>query len=173
VQSSHSGAPLTDTDPTPEAQTSALSPAQLADLEAIATLKARYFRLLDTRDWDAFADLFTDDCVHHLPSDSPIPTVDNATYFPMLRASLLPGTSVHHGHMPEITLTGPDTATGIWAMSDVVDAEPPDRPAVHIEGYGHYIETYRKDEHGTWRISSKSNDRLWLDRDRPDPRQRS
>jgi SnoaL-like domain len=158
-----------------DARTAAWAPfsaGQLADLEAIATLKARYFRLLDTRDWAGFEDVFTADCVHHLPSDSPIPTLDNTAYFPMLRASLLPGTSVHHGHMPEITLTGPDTATAIWAMSDVVDAEPEGRPAVHIEGYGHYVETYCKDRHGTWRISSKSNERLWLDRDRADPRKR-
>jgi hypothetical protein len=75
--------------------------------------------------------------VHHLPSDSPIATLDDTAYFPMRGATLPPRTSVHHGHLPEITLTGPDTATAIWAMSD-----------------------------------SKSNERLWLDRDRPDPRKR-
>ena len=39
----------------------------LWDIEQIKQLKARYFRLLDTKDWDAFAELFTDDCEHHLP----------------------------------------------------------------------------------------------------------
>ncbi|MBI0293347.1 nuclear transport factor 2 family protein [Streptomyces sp. PRKS01-29] len=28
--------------------------------------------------------------------------------------------SVHHGHMPEIEITGPDTASGIWAMEDLL-----------------------------------------------------
>ena len=35
---------------------------QLWDIEQSKQFKARYFRLLDTKDWDAFADLFTDDC---------------------------------------------------------------------------------------------------------------
>ena len=35
--------------------------AALFDLEALRTLKARYFRLLDTKDWVGFAQLFTPD----------------------------------------------------------------------------------------------------------------
>ena len=33
----------------------------LQDIEAIKQLKARYFRTLDTKAWDDFADVFTDD----------------------------------------------------------------------------------------------------------------
>jgi SnoaL-like domain len=33
-----------------------------------------------------------------------------------VRRSLSPFESVHHGHMPEITITGRNTAHGIWAM---------------------------------------------------------
>ena len=40
---------------------------RLMDIEEIAQLKARYFRFIDTKDWVAFQDLFTDDCRHHLP----------------------------------------------------------------------------------------------------------
>ncbi len=33
------------------------------DVEAIKKLKARYFRLMDTKDWDAFRELVTPDVV--------------------------------------------------------------------------------------------------------------
>ena len=33
----------------------------IADIEEIKQLKARYFRLMDTKQWDEWADLFTDD----------------------------------------------------------------------------------------------------------------
>ena len=35
--------------------------ARMADIEAIKQLKARYLRLLDQGQWDAFAELFTAD----------------------------------------------------------------------------------------------------------------
>lgn len=34
--------------------------------------------------------------------------------------------TVHHGHMPEIDITGPDTARGTWAMFDYVEWPPHD-----------------------------------------------
>ena len=34
---------------------------KLWDIEQIKQLKARYFRLMDTKDWAAWKDLFTDD----------------------------------------------------------------------------------------------------------------
>ena len=34
---------------------------QMNDLEAIRQLKARYFRLMDTQQWEAWADCFTSD----------------------------------------------------------------------------------------------------------------
>ena len=39
---------------------------QMNDLEAIRQLKARYFRLMDTQQWDAWADCFTCRCVRIL-----------------------------------------------------------------------------------------------------------
>ncbi len=54
---------------------------QLWDIEQIKQLKARYFRLLDTKDWDAFADRFTDDCPHDLPQEPAKEAVSNQEYF--------------------------------------------------------------------------------------------
>jgi 3-hydroxyisobutyrate dehydrogenase-like beta-hydroxyacid dehydrogenase len=138
------------------------APYRLADIEAIKQLKARYFRFIDMKDWESFRDLFTDDCVHHLPEDSPVPSMGNAEYFAMNEALLTPGVTTHHGHMPEITLRSDTEAEGIWAMFDYVQIDPPSG-RVSIMGYGHYIETYRKCPDGMWRISSKRNERLRLD----------
>jgi ketosteroid isomerase-like protein len=135
---------------------------QLWDIEQIKQLKARYFRFLDTKDWEAFADLFTDDCVHYLPQESAKEAVANEEYFRDLKAMLNPGVTTHHGHMPEITLVSDTEAEGIWAMFDYVQTELPGGP-LNIQGYGHYLETYRKGPDGAWRISSKRNVRLRLD----------
>jgi hypothetical protein len=71
--------------------------------------------------------------------------------------------TVHHGHMPEIQITGPDTASGIWAMEDLLPVPAgKDAPEGH-DGYGQYRETYRKAD-GHWLIDS-----LVLTRFRMDP----
>jgi SnoaL-like domain len=133
---------------------------QLWDVEQIKQLKARYFRLMDTKDWDAWKDLFTEDCVHHLPAELNAPPQTNAEYLELVPRQLADAFTTHHGHMPEITLLGPTEATGIWAMFDYVLY--PGRPT-GIKGYGHYHETYRKCGDGKWRISSKRNQRLRVD----------
>jgi len=134
------------------------------EIEAIKQLKARYFRFLDTKDWDAFADLFTDDCEHLLPTDDPRPPVPNAQYLADIKRTLADAVTVHHGHMPEIELTGPTEARGTWAMFDDVEIPKDDGPPMRLQGYGHYHETYRKGVDGRWRISSKQNVRLRVDR---------
>lgn len=135
----------------------------LWDIEQIKQLKARYFRLLDTKDWDRFADLFTEDCRHVLPTPDAT-TQTNEEYLRTLREALGSAITVHHGHMPEITLLGPREAEGVWAMSDDVEIPRTGLEPMRIRGSGHYFETYRKDDDGTWRISSKRNVRLRVDR---------
>lgn len=137
-----------------------LTVQQLWDIECIHQLKARYFRFLDTQSWDDFAGLFTDDCIHELPDGSG--TIDNDAYVPMLRATLVPGVTTHHGHPPEIALLSATEAEATWPMFDYVQVTPPSGP-IGIQGYGHYIETYRKCADGKWRISSKRNERLRVD----------
>lgn len=135
---------------------------RLQDTEAIVQLKARYFRFIDTKDWVAFRDLFTDDCRHHLPEESPVPFMSNDEYFPMMEAMLTNGVTTHHGYPPEITFSGEREAEAIWAMHDYVQVDAPSG-RVSIMGWGHYIETYRKCDDGRWRISSKRNTRLLVD----------
>jgi hypothetical protein len=141
-----------------------ISPLErLVAIEEIKQLKARYFRLIDTKDWEAFRDVFTDDCRHYYVEATGEETFHrNEDYFPMIETTLTRGVTTHHGHTPEITLTSPTEAEGIWAMFDYVQTDAPGR-RVSLQGYGHYHETYRKCDDGKWRMSSKRNVRLRVD----------
>src|SRR4051812_28083596 len=94
--------------------------SEVDDIEAIRRLKARYFRTMDTKDWAAMRDVFADDVVVDTTASGGN-VVEGADEFVELISGLLDGaTTVHHGHMPEIDVTSPSTATGIWALHDIV-----------------------------------------------------
>lgn len=122
------------------------------DLEAIRQLKARYFRLMDEKDWDALADVFTDDVEMDMRGEGSELVQGRDAYMPFIREVLDGVTTVHHGHMPEIMITSPTTATGVWAMEDKL-WWPPGSPIAHLHGYGHYHETYERTD-GVWRIKT-------------------
>ena len=130
----------------------------LDDLEALRQLKARYFRLMDTKDWDGLAQVFTPDVEIDMRGEGGGVTSSVAEYLPFLRQNIEHVTTVHHGHMPELTLTSPTTAPGIWAMEDEL-WWPAGSPITHLHGYGHYHETYVKGPDG-WRIASMTLTRL-------------
>ena len=129
-----------------------------ADLEQIRALKARYFRLMDTKDWSGLREVFTADVRIDTSEDSGtiIDGVDE--YLPFLISQIGEVVTVHHGHMPEIEFLDDDAATGIWAMEDEL-WWPEGSPISHLHGYGHYHETYVRIE-GEWRISSMRLTRL-------------
>ena len=134
----------------------------LVDIEEIKQLKARYFRFLDTRRWDEWAQIFTVDCEFRTLPDSEEVQTGREDFAAFVRSVITPGVSVHHGHMPETALTGPDTAEGVWAMTDYVEATEGAAFPMTLEGYGHYHETYRREPEG-WRISSLQLTRLRVD----------
>jgi hypothetical protein len=133
-----------------------MDPAQaLMELEQIRVLKARYFRFVDTKAWAAFAELFEDDATAEFPSDQPGLTLRGREEIAGQIAALLDDvTSLHQGYMPELELTSPTAAKGVWAMEDRLEW-PADAPggARRLHGWGHYHETYRKSAAG-WRIAS-------------------
>ena len=134
------------------------------DLEAIKQLKARYFRTMDTKDWDAMRQVFTDDVVIDT-TESGGGIVEGADAFiAFLREVLGEATTVHQGHMPEIELTSSTTATGIWALHDIVIFPT----GVRLDGHGHYHETYEKGADG-WRIKTSKLTRLHMDLRAPEP----
>ena len=63
--------------------------------------------------------------------------------------------TVHQVHAPEIELTSATTATGVWALEDVVRLAP----GLNLKGYGHYHETYEKID-GRWYIMGSKLTRL-------------
>jgi hypothetical protein len=133
------------------------------DIEAIKQLKARYFRTMDTKDWAAMREVFAPDVRVDVTADAgPDAIYDGVDAFlAMLEPTLRDVVTVHHGPTPEITITSPTTATGIWAMEDHL-RWPEGSPISELHGYGHYHETYVKTE-GGWRIQSTRLTRLRLD----------
>jgi len=156
---------------------------QILALEEIKRLKARYFRCMDTKDWEGFQAVFAADAVidsseAYTPTDAdgqplvfdgvapppPDPTwrfTDAAAFVADLSRTLAGVSTVHHGHMPEIELTSTTTAMGTWSMEDML-RWPKGSPIREMHGYGHYRETYEKLACG-WRIKSLKLTRLRVD----------
>lgn len=135
---------------------------RLADIEAIKQLKARYFRAMDRREWDDFGQVFARE------ADLEVPEADATQHgrdaiVAFVSGALTGARTVHHGHMPEIELTGPDSARGTWAMFDYVEWQArPGGDRVGLHGYGHYLEEYVRED-GRWCISRSRLERLRID----------
>jgi hypothetical protein len=140
---------------------------RLLEIEAIKRLKARYFRLLDTKQWGEWRLQFCDDCVFEGTSAK---FADADEFVDGVSRNHAVTRTVHHGHMPEIELLSASTARGIWSMMDYVSwpkDSPLSRSSVHegmwgFLGYGYYQEEYRKVSDG-WRISHLRLTRLRVD----------
>jgi uncharacterized protein (TIGR02246 family) len=128
------------------------------DIEAIKQLKARYFRTMDTKDWAGMREVFADDVTMDTTDSGGNVMTGADDFLVFLQATLDGVVTVHHGHMPEIELTSPTTATGTWSMEDRL--RWPDGTELH--GFGHYHETYEKTD-GAWRITSSTLTRLRMD----------
>jgi hypothetical protein len=137
---------------------------RLLDLEEIKQLKARYFRLLDAKDWVAWTDVFTDDLefvyvdpsVQNVPPDAlRLPDgraqVDRRQLVAFVSESMRHVLTIHHGHMPEIDLVDADTAAGHWGLTNYCEYTASDGALRWLRGYGHYDDRYVRTPAG-WRI---------------------
>ena len=147
-----------------------LSPLDtLLAIESIKKLKARYFRFMDTHDWDGMRNLFTVDCSfdpHGALEEQPDrtgkqPIIGRDETIAFIRTGISRLTSAHFGHMPEIDILSETEATGIWALADILRTKS-GQPFAVFKGYGHYHETYRKEE-GEWRIASSVITRMLVE----------
>lgn len=137
---------------------------KLLALEEIKALKARYFRFVDTKDWDGFEGLFAPDAIFDISDDVPGCIITGAAKIRETASVPLTGCiSVHHGHCPEIQFTSDTTAKGIWAMEDKLRWETGSpMPIRTLHGYGHYFETYERID-GRWCIKALKLKRLRVD----------
>jgi len=136
----------------------------LLEFEAIKQLKARYFRLMDTKEWSAFEEVFAEEATIDVSDDAGEANghVRGARKIAnYIRAAVGEAQTVHHGHMPELRLLDATSAEGTWAMFDYVEFPSPDK-RIGLRGYGHYLETYEK-QNGEWRITSMKLARLRVD----------
>ena len=141
---------------------------KIAAILEIHALKARYFRMMDNKDWAGLEAVFAPDLIADFRESTNNPdekqlTYGAAPYIAKLAPILEHIVTVHHGHMPEITIESADSATGIWAMEDklwVQEGSP--LPFKWLHGYGHYHERYVRID-GAWRIAEIRLSRLRVD----------
>ena len=132
---------------------------ELIEIEAIKQLKSRYLRLLDTKQWDEWRDVFTEDFYGKYSGPHPDVELHGRDEKVETNAIFLQDVvTTHHAYTPEIEIIGPNTVKGIWAMDDYVG-----HPGNKYNGYGHYHEEYRKCEDGKWRIAKIRLTRLRVD----------
>jgi hypothetical protein len=123
---------------------------------------------MDTKDWDGFTAVFAPDARMDVSGEFSNDVADGAgvttgsrEIAAFVRGSIDAVTSVHHGHTPEIDVTSPNSATGVWAMEDHL-WWPEGSPITTMHGYGHYHEVYENVD-GQWRIKSTTLTRLRTD----------
>jgi hypothetical protein len=135
--------------------------------EQIRRLKARYCRLLDTKQWDKWGDLFTPDASVAAGNDEAEvkgKVTGRQEIVRWVSGQVGKAVTVHHVFAPEIEIQSSSFATGVWAMEDLVTfAEDfPQRPFRSLNGFGHYHETYMADKE-RWYIKSIRLSRLRQD----------
>jgi uncharacterized protein (TIGR02246 family) len=135
------------------------SEPDFADWLAICNVKAAYCRLLDTKDWDGWKQLFTEDCVMDTTGSGGEITKGRDAFLASVRGSIEMAKTAHQVHSPEIRIDG-DEARVIWAMQDRVVWEG-ERA---LTGYGHYTERYVRTSDG-WKIAEQALTRLHMDFD--------
>ena len=100
---------------------------QCLELESIKQLKARYFRCMDTKDWEGWRRVFTDDASIEFdlavstlgrPGEPAPKLVGREAILAYVSQAFATNQTVHHGHTPEIELLSETRARGIWAMED-------------------------------------------------------
>jgi SnoaL-like domain len=131
---------------------------QMPDIEEIKVLKHRYFRGIDTADMALLDGLFTDDLhVAYNGGTYKVAISGKAAMLEFLANSFHSGAAAMHiGVMPEIAITGDNSATGIWYLQDVfIDLESDS----HTFGTAIYSDIYRR-EGGVWKIASTTYDRV-------------
>jgi hypothetical protein len=130
----------------------------LQELEAIKRLKYTYCRCLDEKRWDEMAQCLAADATAAY-SDGLYSFAGREAIMQFLRDALDGHHMItaHRVHQPEIDLTSPTTATGIWALDDIVIET---KANIVIRGAAFYRDEYVKLD-GRWKIRHTGYQRIY------------
>ncbi|WP_404434261.1 nuclear transport factor 2 family protein [Microbacterium lacus] len=162
----------------------------LASVEEIKQLKARYCYYVDHQDWPRWASLFAPDAQVDLSAFSiardpvtneriPVPGFTfefleglSAYEWPLIGRAAVQGfgesrgslnrRSVHHVFTPEIELSSQSTARAVWPMEDY-GWWPEGSKVVYMHGMGYYRETYERLDDQRWYIKTSVVSRSWIE----------
>lgn len=140
---------------------------RLSAIEEIRSVKARYWRGVDTGDGALVRSILAENCELDFRGCCTDPR-SGEDFLPTMNVvmrgrgswkadALSEIVSAHHGHQSEITVTGPDAAgriaaSAIWAFTDRLWMPAGFRFAL-LEGYGHYHDTYVMEADG-WKVQT-------------------
>lgn len=135
--------------------------AKLRDTIEIMNLKGKYFRCLDSKDWDGLETTFSPNITTSYSNGKLVfhgPKEVTGYFKHSMPASML---SMHMGHTPEISIESETTATGRWYLQDnLIFTEGSDYEGVGIQGAAFYTDKYEKVD-GKWLIAETGYVRLY------------
>jgi hypothetical protein len=131
---------------------------ELLEIEKIKRMKHKYFRVLDTNQWEVMTECFTEDAISSYDSGKySFEGRDNIIGFlsgAMGHDNIL---TLHQGHHPEIDIIDESHAKGIWYLQDIVISIENNTT---LRGAGFYTDEYVKED-GQWKHKSIGYDRTY------------
>lgn len=135
---------------------------RLEACDEIARLKHRYVRALEERDWDGWANCFTESATaQFMPAPGEAEAEvhrGRARLRDWVGGALEGAYVVIRVSLPDIEVLDGNHARGDWAQVERLAF--PDGPLRDATYYGYYHETYEKGHDGLWRIASVSMSRI-------------
>ena len=114
---------------------------KLAIIEAVKALKARYCRLVDTKEWAAFEELFAPDATFETPASKGVAVRGGAQIVGLIRQAIGDAASLHLAYLPELEVIDAHNVRGVWGLETVLDARaapgatPPRSYAFSFDSY--------------------------------------
>jgi len=135
-----------------------MTPGDLVEIEQIHQLKYRYVRFIDLKRWDDLESLFVPDATASYGGGA-VQLEGRPAIMEFLTGTMGDEAMLtsHKVHQPEITLVGPDSATGVWALDDIVILGSLN---MTVRGSSFYDDRYVR-AGGEWRIAHTGYKRVY------------